>query len=508
MESNLGLSIKHYNFDGGIDLEPFTIGREPEFLSIEFAAGDELSIPLTAHVGRASRPCVKLGQQVKKYQRIAVPDGPVSIAQHAPCSAEVIAIHEQADAGDTAIPSHIVLKCDGRDDAIHSSPTLDLTHLNNDRNLRQEVERRIAVAGIVGMGGAGFPAHLKLREGMNSDIEDFIINGVECEPLARADQYLIEHQFDELLSGVVMLKNLLQAKRTVLAIGPKLDAEKLAHVLDGSGIELLQTTSRYPAGSEKQLIQILRNEEVPLNRLPIHVGVVCFNVATIQALYRAARYAEPCISRKLTVNGRRQFIVDAPIGMSVSLLLSRMGESVTGKTEVTTAGMMMGHRLSEQSPITKLTHEISIQQSPQLSPQSSPCIRCGECAAVCPMRLQPQLLHELSKLDDLDSLQDYGLFDCIECGCCSYVCPSHIPLVKYFVKSKSDVNALSVSASRRQGYKARYSRHLTRSIDDTPAERHAALADIPATDTHEIDNELEKLKSRIAKRRESKDRDA
>ena len=499
--------LKPHDISGGIDLDEFAKEPLAEFSSLEFVEGEEVRIPLTSHVGRDSTPCVEVGQQVKQFETVAVPNGPVSVAQHAPCSGVVTGLIENLSSQGLAGVSQIVLKCDGKRHTVSRGDALDIGNLSNDTSLRNEVERRITDAGIVGMGGAGFPAHLKLHEGIHTEIEDFIINGVECEPLARSDRYLLESRLDEILTGAKIIKDLLQPKRCVLAIGPWIDEKQLEKTLADTGIQLLQTTSRYPSGSEKQLIEILRNKELPLNRLPIHIGVVCFNVATIQAMYRAAVFSRPCVSRTLTVNARRRLIVEAPIGMTFGLLLQKIGEPVTAQTDITTGGMMMARAVTAQAPITKLTHEMSIHERVRETLAAAPCIRCGECASVCPIRLQPQKLYELASLGDLDSIQDYGLFDCIECGCCSYVCPSNIPLVQYFINGKFEVNELGVLATQRNVRRERFVQHESRKVDKTPAARHAALAEIPTSDDDGLDNELEKLRERIAERRNISDHD-
>ena len=488
-------TIDTFDFSGGLRINPQQPTTPIERRAIALRKGDELRIPLNEHIGVSSRLIVSEGQRVLKYQLLASPNGHVSVGQHAPTSGYVksTSIDNQND---------VVLECDGLDESEELPPFQPLPSEPYSAGLQQSLYRRIAAAGIVGMGGAGFPAHVKLKEGMATEVGDLIVNGVECEPLSYGDQILIEDSTNDLIAGSEMLGNLLGAQRVLLAVNSDVDLVRLGKLSAGSRIETLIASNRYPAGSEKQLIKIVKNVELPLNRLPIHIGVVCYNVATVVAMYRAATLSMPLISRLVTVNGSKKTVAEVPIGLSIQTLLELIDEVETKDTKITTGGMMMGRPIeSVSSPVKKTTNEISIHAAARETTQPArACVRCGECVSVCPIKLQPQKLYELSRLGDLDDIQDHGLFDCIECGCCTYICPSDIPLVEHFRLSKAEVNGMADASSNRAFLLQRYEAHLGRQDNATPAERNAILADTEVLTTEGIDDELAKLKQRLTKR--------
>ena len=498
-----------HQFDGGLALIREATPLRYQFKQFEIRRGDILRIPLNDHVGRASIPIVEKGHFVKKYQPIARAAGRVSIDQHAPSSGQVVGLHYANSLPGKEV-SEIVLECDGEDKSVESTEVLNLERLADNESRQEKILRRISSAGIVGMGGGGFPGHIKLEEGIHSPVKILLINAVECEPLANSDRYLLEHHLEAIIDSTMLLTSLLNPRQVVLAVSDQGDEQRYQDAIAGTDIDLLVTPARYPAGSEKQLIKLLTNQELPLNQLPIHMGVVCFNAATAMAMFRAAKYDEPCISRFVTINANRRWVVETPIGISLDDLFSRISEVDSAGMKYRVGGMMMGTTVEPSYSIKKISNEISLLGKLVNSPSTAePCIRCGECTAVCPARLQPQKLFEYSKLGDVDSIQDFGLFDCIECGCCTYICPSKIPLVSYFQRSKREVNGLTTQTREREQLAARYEKHLMRQDDTTPAERDVTLADIGTLDADSMDTEIQRLKQRLAARRvEKSDNDA
>ncbi len=472
-----------------------------------------LHVSLNRHIGNPSLPIVEAGQHVKKYETIAIPQGHVSVAQHAPSSGVVVSVSELSATGDTlenCYEQEIVLACDGLDLSMELAEHLDLTNKETEDKpqryseaLRQKLYRRIAGAGIIGMGGAGFPAHVKIREGMNAEVSLCIINGVECEPLSSCDAVLIRQRVGDLVLAAEIIGNMLSAERIVIAVNSNIKSQPLYEAARSAGVEIVIAPARYPAGSEKQLIKIITNNELPLNNLPIHAGVVCFNVASALAILDAATFGKPLVSRMLTLNGAKHSVVETPVGLPICQVVERIEGIIPDVERMTTGGMMMSRALNDvNSPVLKTTNEISVVSSRPTRPKHHlACIRCGECVKVCPIKLQPQLLFQLSEQSDLDDLQDHGLFDCIECGCCDYVCPSHIPLVENFRGSKKDVNSLVEASANRAYLLQRYENHRSRQDNATPAERNAALADTSELTMESIDDELARIKARLEKPR-------
>lgn len=525
----MNTAIKSYDFEGGLKLDLSHSDLDKTIKTVNLLEGDELHIPLAAHIGNPSRAIVEVGQYVRKFEELAIAQGHVSVAQHAPSSGVVVSVpqtverdlssevlaaeplldqakSDQANA-EKPLANHgeqmIVISCDGLDEVHKLPPSLDLPGATEfyTESLKENLYRRIVAAGIIGMGGGGFPAHVKVKEGMLTEVGELIVNAVECEPLSLSDSALIEAQVETFVAATQMVGRLVEAKRIVIAVGSNVKSQRLSDLAAASGISIVQAPDRYPAGSEKQLIKIVTGKELPLNSLPIHIGVVCFNVATIIAMYEAAILGRPSIYRVLTLNGSEQTLVAAPVGLSICSLIERVEGASPDPDGVTTGGMMMSRPIGGlTTPVNKAITEISVR-GPNLpsAELAQACVRCGECVGVCPIRLQPQKLYELSKQSDVDDLQDHGLFDCIECGCCDYVCPSNIPLVDYFRNAKKEVNALTDASADRAQLLGRYQAHLARQDNATPAQRNAALADTNDLTLENIDDELEKLKARLGR---------
>ncbi|MEE9343198.1 MAG: electron transport complex subunit RsxC [Gammaproteobacteria bacterium] len=430
---------------GGIKLEP-NKQQSLRFPITKAALPEILTVPLDQHIGNASTPIVNVGQQVLKGQMIAKCDGFISAPVHAPSSGTVI------DIADYYVPHPsgqkarcIRIETDGKDTWCERNIIEDPLSLDP-----VDIRMRVMKAGIVGLGGAGFPAAAKCAAGLSSTVELIILNAVECEPYISCDEALMKCRADEVIEGLRIMRHALQAKQCVIGIEDNMpDAAKAMQAyLDDIGetdIRLIIVPAIYPEGGEKQLIYSLTGEEIPNTELPIERGIICHNVGTSAAVFRAAKYTEPLISRIITITGsgvKEPQNFDALIGTSVSNLIEQAGGYSSEVDRLLMGGPMMGFSLQTDTlPVIKTTNCLlatSQRETPPPAP-AKPCIRCSKCAEVCPAGLLPQQLFWYAQARDFEKTESYNLFDCIECGCCAYVCPSSIPLVQYYRFAKSEI---------------------------------------------------------------------
>ncbi len=437
---------KSIPFGGGIELPP------NKALSLEQPLAKAklprlIKIPLRQHIGSPATPIVKVGDTVLKGQLIAEAQGYISAPVHASTSGVVKEIAEHAMPNPSGAKSEcIVIETDGKETWIEDkSPINDYTSLSP-----VEVQQKIFQAGIVGLGGAGFPSAVKIIPGLTLDIELLILNAAECEPYISCDETLIRNNAKEIVTGIEVLAHALQVDECVIAIEEnKSEAiEILKEALEQYAeieIRLMLISSLYPAGGEKQLIKSITGIEVPAEGLPVDVGIVVYNVGTAVAVKKAIIDDEPLISRIVTVTGpgiNKPCNLEVLFGTPINEIIEQCGGYNEQFEYLIMGGPMMGFRLhSDQVPLIK-TSNCLLAAGAELHASNlkeTPCIRCDECAPVCPVNLQPQQLHWHAKEFNSDRLKDFRLFDCIDCGCCSYVCPSHIPLVDEFRQAKSKI---------------------------------------------------------------------
>lgn len=432
---------KLFKFHGGV--HPEAHKSESATAAIRPAPmPSELVVPLRQSTRAAARCIVEVGQHVLKGQRIGEAEGKLGTAVHAPTSGEVIAIGDHPMAHPSGLTAPAVhIRPDGLDQWI------DLTPFDYDANDRISMLAHLRDAGIVGMGGAAFPSHIKLGTGIG--IETLVINGAECEPWITCDDRLMRERGNAVIDGAAILAEVIGARRVLIGIEDnKPEAvesmrKAVAEARPALPMDVIAVPSLYPAGGEKQLIRVLTGIEIPHGKLGGEFGVQCFNTGTAHAVHRAVRFGEPLVSRIVTLTGN----ADTPgnyevlVGTPIQHLLPLMGPR-PDTDRFLLGGPMMGFALTDLSvPIVKGSNCI-IAASPTLfppPPAELPCIRCGECARACPAELQPFELYWFSRSRNFGKAQEYHLFDCIECGCCSYVCPSHIPLVDYYRFAKSEI---------------------------------------------------------------------
>jgi len=436
-----------HNFPGGIHPEMHKLSDNSAIEVVDLSP--MLILPMKQHIGTPCSALVSVGERVLRGQKIAKSEGYLSVPVHASTSGRVVKIEESAIAHPSGMgmPS-IFIEADGDDQADHSlAPIPDWQ--NTDPTILRE---RARMCGLAGLGGAAFPTFIKLVQDKRFPIETVILNGIECEPYLTNDHRLMVEKASEILDGMAIIMHMVGTTTGIIAIEDnKIDAaEAMQQALadkegmDNVRVEVLPT--RYPQGSEKQLIYSLTGNEVPGGKLPMHAGVLCQNVGTSKALHDAIVLGQPLTERIVTLSGDalpRPANLNVRLGTPIRSLFERQGLDDFTDIQIVHGGPMMGERLRHPDiPVIKSTSGILALGRNAMSAAHSaedPCIRCGHCSEVCPASLVPNLLADFCRSDQTEKAESYQLFDCIECGCCSYVCPSNIPLVHYFRYGKGQI---------------------------------------------------------------------
>ena len=413
---------------------------------VELPPPEVAVIPVSQHLGAPAKVLVDRGDQVKVGQLIAESAGFVSTNIHSSVSGKVLKVDHFLDpSGYRRMAVQIQVEGDEWLESIDRSDDL----VRNSALQGEDIRKKILEAGIVGLGGATFPSHVKLMVPQGKTAEYLIINGVECEPYLTADHSLMLEHSEELFSGIQLLMKGLGVKKALMGIeNNKPDAlEKMKKVAEGSALTVQGLKVKYPQGGEKQLVQALLKREVPSGGLPIDVGVVVFNVGTALATYQAVMKNRPLIDRVVTVTGKSlsnpsNFRVR--IGTPISMLVEKAGGLPGDTAKVINGGPMMGKAIpSLDIPVIKGSSGILlIPGSEALRKEVKPCIRCSKCVNVCPMGLEPYLLMSLSQANLFERMENEKVLDCIECGSCSYTCPSSRPLLDYIRLGKAEVGKL------------------------------------------------------------------
>jgi electron transport complex protein RnfC len=419
---------------------------------------DRLYIPLRQHIGVAGKVLVKVGDRVLKGQALTQADNAMAVPVHAPTSGTVLAIelHTSTHPSSLTEPT-LVLAPDGMDEWRPRKP------LDPEQADVYTLLERIQESGISGMGGAGFPTHIKVN--VKQPVDYLIINAVECEPYITADDLLMQERASDIIAGIEILVKLLNPKAVLIGIEddkPIAAASLKAAIGQKDNYFVREVPTKYPSGGEKQLIQLLTNKEVPAGRRPLDIGIVMQNVGTAFAIAQAVLDDIPLIHRVVTVAGEtlaQQQNVLALIGTPISDLLNACGFQAEPQQRIIVGGPMMGFAIADWSvPVVKTTNCILAPTENELGAavEEMDCIRCGACADACPATLLPQQLLWYSKAKDQDKLAEYNLSDCIECGACAYVCPSEIPLVHYYRVAKAEIRETQREALKAEQAKARF----------------------------------------------------
>jgi Na+-translocating ferredoxin:NAD+ oxidoreductase subunit C len=439
-----------------------------------------LHIPLQQHIGAAANPVVQRRQQVHKGEIIAMAQGAVSAPIHAPTSGRIAGLGLYPANHPSGLNVRtITLQPDG-EDRWHP----DIRGVDDPFALAPEdIARRVAEAGVVGMGGATFPSAVKLNLRNRYSLHTLVINGSECEPYLTCDDRLMREHPEQVLDGVRIMAHALGVRQIIIGIESN-KPEAIAALKEAAkpfaGIEVVKLPARYPMGSEKHLVQTLTGRETPARGLTADIGVVVHNPATAFAVHEALRHGRPLISRVVTVTGQavaQPKNLRVPIGTRVQALVDHCGGFTEAPAKLISGGPMMGQPLTElRVPIMKGTNGVLALTAAETNKRApAPCIRCASCVGACPCGLVPLTMAAHIRAGDLDGAVGQGLMDCIGCGSCAYVCPAHIPLVQFFNHAKGELAARG-RAQQKQTETKRLAEARSARIEAQKQAKRAAMA--------------------------------
>ena len=409
-----------------------------------------VTLPLSQHIGAPAKALVKRGDEVKVGQKIAEAGGYVSVPIHSTVSGKVKNIVSVVSSVTSRVGQAILIESDGKDEWVDLHQCTDPLNLEN-----SEILSRIKDTGIVGMGGATFPTHVKLLPPPDKPIDTLIVNGCECEPFITSDYRLMLQHGDEILKGLGIMMKVIGCNTAYIAIEDnKPEAVANMHeLLARSGlpdtVSVVSLEAIYPLGAEKTLLKRILDREVPVGGLPMEVGVVIQNVSTLKAIHDALYLGKPLVERVVTISGlvSEPKNVMARFGTPAQDLIALCGGIPPGADEMIFGGPMMGiSQTTLATPIQKGTNSILIKKS-EIEPESN-CIRCGACVEHCPMRLVPTMYVAYVKNRMYEELADYWIENCVECGSCTYGCPAKIPLVQYIKVGKAELMKIKKGAKK------------------------------------------------------------
>ncbi len=476
--------MKLYPIRGGIHPE-YRKELASEKAIVVLPMPHSLYIPLQQHIGAPAEVLVKEGDRVKKGQMIARSQGAVSAPQHASTSGTIKAITEVPAPHPSGLPqTTIIIEADGLDEWGELPPSIEDPFVTDPAELRA----RVAQSGIVGMGGAAFPAAVKLGLGAQKKLDTLLLNGAECEPYLTCDDRLMREYADEIIDGARIMARALGTPRIV--IGIEENKPQAAEIMTRAAaafpmIEVFTVPVQYPMGSERHLVQAITGLETPARKLTADLGIVVHNVATTRAVHHAVRFGRPLLARVVTVSGaaiRTPNNILTPIGARVTDLIDFCGGFVARPESIVNGGPMMGQPLSSlEAPVVKGTSGILALTAEEINDKpTSPCIRCGTCVTICPCGLSPLDMAAFIKKDKLDVSAKLGVMDCVSCGSCSWACPSHIPLVHYFNYAKGVLRDLDAETRKSDRIKSLAEVRTIRLEKAAEAKRAALAARKPA----------------------------
>lgn len=425
-----------------------------------FPASNTVTIPVTMG-GAPNTPLVNVGDVVAKGQKIAASDKFMSAPVHSSVAGTVKKIQKCMVTGNTEVPC-IVIEADGSDRCDYMSVLDPFTC-----DPKDAIER-IKEAGIVGMGGASFPTHVKLSPSSDKEIEFVILNAAECEPYLTVDERTLQENTDKVIDGMAIVLHLMGAKGIIALetnkafIKPLLD-EEIYKKGYSDDITVMLVKTKYPQGGEKNIIKACLNREVPAGKLPADAGAIIINIGTVCAISDAFRLGKPLIERALTISGgacETPMNIRVPVGTLVGDLIPSVFTLKKGEVcKIISGGPMMGFAMTNANfPVAKGTSGvIFLTKKETYIVDESACLGCGKCIKTCPMQLTPVMMIRELKANNLDGAKRFGLMDCIECGCCSYTCPANVRLVqrirlgKALVREQMAVQKAMAEAAKNAG---------------------------------------------------------
>ncbi|MDK9755214.1 electron transport complex subunit RsxC [Vibrio sp. D173a] len=462
-----------WDFPGGV--HPAENKKQSNKTELVHAAiPSEIVLPLKQHIGKAGNLLIAVGDTVLKGQQLTASDSGFTVPVHAPTSGQITAIEPRTVAHPSGLSELCaVITPDGNDTWCEKAPIADYTQESADALIDV-----IRLAGISGMGGAGFPTAKKIQSGI-ARTEILIVNAAECEPYITADDKLMQEHADELIQGIEIVEHILKPKLTIIGIEDNKPAaiKALEQAAMNKDIVIRVIPTKYPSGGEKQLIKILTNKEVPSGAIPADIGILVQNVGSLYSIKRAVIDGEPVVNRIVTLTGKtfkQPRNVWTLLGTPVQALLDEFGYKADKKLQrLIMGGPMMGFTLPHaQVPITKTANCILAPKRREIASDQyeMECIRCSQCAEACPASLLPQQLQWYAKSQEYEKLEELNLKDCIECGACAFVCPSEIPLVQYYRQAKAEIRTRAQEAAAAERAKLRFEEKKAR-MEREKAER-------------------------------------
>ena len=432
------LLARRSSFTGGIHPPDNKVTKNKAIQPI--VPTEKVIVPLSQHIGAPAEPIAEKGDEVKRGQKIGEANGFVSSPVHAPTSGTVSKIADFPHPSGTPAKG-IQIDFDGEDQSV------EFTASKSDGLSGEEIIQKIQQAGIVGMGGAAFPTHVKLSPPEDKNVDTLIINGAECEPYLTADYRLMMEEPEKIVKGVELIARGLGVDTVIYGIEDnKTEAAERIDQSTDSQVEVVQLPTKYPQGWEKTLIHALTGRQVPVGGLPLDIGVVVQNVGTAKAVWDALRYGRPLTERVVTVTGtvKNPGNYSIRIGTTWKDILDQLGglkESKDGQVKLIDGGPMMGNTQSSwEVPVLKSTSGMLVlDEAVAIHREPRACIGCGKCIDACPANLLPTSIYKSIEAGDIEKARELNATACCECGSCTYVCPSEIPLTQWIVQAKNEI---------------------------------------------------------------------